>query len=240
MLDFIIYTQPKDKGTVATKDVYSLNELWNAPKSSTLGDLYKIVKQGTLKFTGEIGEYRCFLFTCKYMERHGPSLVEVERPLEFWQSKRGALVISFGFPRTAARVGVALLSLATFGDPTQIVPFPISKQDFLKLKDTVKKLGGTLTLIDIRKASWGGGVLRQLTLKGIRLENIPGLDEVLEVTESIKSLGFMFRSFGTVERKLSFRLVDWGGGQIYSPSDPQPHERAELFKLLEKSMLGLT
>ncbi|MEM2522799.1 MAG: hypothetical protein QXW82_06590 [Candidatus Bathyarchaeia archaeon] len=243
MLDFIIYTQPRVKRGIkaeVAKDTYSLNELWEAPKSSTLKELEKIVKQGTLKFTGEIGEYRCYLFTCKYLERHGPSLVEVERPLEFWQSKEGAFVISFGFPRTAARVGISLLSLAIFGDPTQITPFPISKPDFLRLKDAVKKLGGTITLMDVRKASWGEGVLRQLMLKGLRLENIPGLDEVLERADSIKSLGFMFRSFRTIDRKLSFRLVDWGGGQIYTPADPQPHERAELFKLLEESILGIT
>lgn len=240
MLDFIIYTQPRSKEVLIAKEAYSLNELWNAPKSSGLRDLAKVVKQGTLKWIGDIGEYRCFLFTCTYLERHGPSLVEVERPLEFWQSKKGAFVISFGFPRTAARVGAALLSLAAFGDPTQIVPFPISKQDFLNLKTKVKQLGGTLTMVDIRKASWGGGMLRQLMLKGLGIENIPGLENVLEVTESIKSLGFMFRTFRSIEGKLSFRVTDWGGGQIYSTPNPQPHERAELFKLLEESMLGIT
>lgn len=238
MLDFIIYTQPIDKEARVIEGVYSLSELWDAPQSSTLKELEK-VKQGTLRFIGEIGEYRCYLFNCKYLERHGPSLVEVEQPLEFWQSKKGAFVISFGFPRTAARVGVSLLSLAVFGDPVQITPFPVFKQDFLRLKDVVKKLGGTVTLIDIRKASWGRGVLRQLMLKGRGLENIPGLDEVLEKAETIKSLGFMFRSFRTIDRTLSFRIVDWGGGQIYAPADPLSHERAELFRLLEEALLGV-
>jgi len=240
MLDFIIYTQPIDREPVLVKDTYTLDEFWNAPRSSALRELAKVVKQGTLRFTGEIGEYRCFLFDCYYLERHGPTLVDVQRPLEFWQSKKGALVISFGFPRIAARVGVAFLSFAVFGDPLQIVPFPLSKQDFLNLKAKVKQLGGTLTIVDIRKASWGGGILRQIMLKGLGLENIPGLENVLETSESIKSLGFMFRKFRSIEGKLSFRVTDWGGGQIYAPPNPQPHERAELFKLLEESLLGIT
>jgi hypothetical protein len=241
MIDFILYTQPKGKQVFFSKDEYTLSELRKAPRSSAIKELREVVKEGVLKLAGEIGGYRCFTFTCTYIGRHGPSLVEVrQRPLDFWQSKEGALVISFGFPRTVARVGAALLSLAAFGDPMQIVHFPISKPDFLNLERKVKNHGGTLTLVDIRKVSWGGGTLRQLTIKGRRLEEIPGLEGVLEKTDRISSLGFMLNGLRSVERRLSFRLTDWGGGQIFSPPNPQPHEIAELFRLLEEAFLGLS
>jgi hypothetical protein len=238
MLDFILYTQPKDKQALFEKNEYTLRELRKAPGSSQIKGLDEVVRGGILKLIGEIGEYRYFRFTCSYIERHGPSLVEVKnRPLDFWQSREGVLVVSFGFPRIVARVGIALLSLAAFKDPMQITPFPISQPDFLTLKEKVKSLGGTITLIDIRKVSWGGGVLRHLTMKGKSLERVPGLEEVLEKVEKISSLGFMLKGLKSTERNISFRLTDWGGGQIFSPPDPQPHEKAEFFRFLEETLL---
>jgi len=238
MLDFIIYTQPRKIKFKNDKKIYTIEELKDTPGSSRISELEK-VKEGTLEFVGEIGEYRLFRFICNYIQRHGATLSEVrDRPLEYWQSKNGSLVISFGFPRSVAKVGAALLSFATFGDLAVITEFPIFKSDFLRLKDKVKELNGSLTLIDIRKVSWGSGTLRQLMMKGNKLEKIPGLEEVLQNVERISSLGFLVPSIRDVTRQFSFRLTDWGGGQIYSPPDPQPHELAEFFTFLEESLLG--
>jgi len=237
MLDFIIYTQPRKFKFKNDKKRYTVEELKDAPRSSQISELEK-VKEGTLEFIAEIGEYRLFRFTCSYIQRHGTTLAEVrDRPLDYWQSKNGSLVISFGFPRSVARIGAALLSFATFGDPMLITEFSLFKSDFLRLKDKVKELNGNLTLIDVRKVSWGGGKLRQLMMKGNKLEEVPGLEEVLQNVEKISSLGFSLPSIKSVTRQFSFRLTDWGGGQIYSPPDPQPHELAEFYAFLEESLL---
>ena len=237
MLDFIIYTQPREFKFKNDKKRYTVEELKDAPRSSRIPELEK-VKEGTLEFVAEIGEYRLFRFICSYIQRHGATLAEVrDRPLDYWQSKNGCLVISFGFPRSVAKIGVTLLSFATFGDPMLITEFPLFNSDFLRLKAKVKELNGSLTLIDIRRVSWGGGKLRQLMMKGDKLERIPGLEEVLQNVERISSLGFSIPSIRGVTRQFSFRLTDWGGGQIYSPPDPQPHELAEFFAFLEESLL---
>jgi len=51
-------------------------------------------------------------------------------------------------------------------------------------------------------------------------------------------MGFLLKRLNGSARHISFRVTDWAGGQIYSPSDPLPHEIAKLFGLLEETFFG--
>jgi hypothetical protein len=103
----------------------------------------------------------------------------------------------------------------------------------------VQKLGGTITQLEVIGVSWGEGQLRHLQIKGRRLENIPGFDEVFKKAKKISSIGFSLPNLNNSTRHISFRVLDWGGGQIYSPSDPLPHELAALFNLIENVQFGM-
>ena len=238
MKDFILYLQPKGRTTTLIEERYSLNELKKTPGTSSIPEL-ELVKEGELSQRETLGDYTVFVFSCKYTARHGTSLVTVEREIELWQSKKGVLVVSFGFPRKVAKVATKLISLAIFGDYSLINPFDLTNSDFFKLKERVQKLGGTITQLEVRRVSWGDGQLRHLQIKGRRLENIPGFDEVFKKAKKISSIGFSLPNLNNSTRHISFRVLDWGGGQIYSPSDPLPHELAALFNLIENVLFGM-
>jgi hypothetical protein len=238
MKDFILYLQPKGRTTIPIKEKYPLNELKKTPGTSSISEL-ELVKEGELRQRETLGNYMVFEFACKYIARHGTSLVTVKRGIELWQSRKGVLVVSFGFPRKVAKVATKLLSLAIFGDHSLINAFDLTNSDFFKLKKRVQKLGGTITQFDVRGVSWGGGQLRHLQIKGRGLEKIPGFDEVFEKAKKISSIGFSLPNLNNSTRYISFRILSWGGGQIYSPSDPLPHELAALFNLIENVLFGV-
>lgn len=235
MKDLIFYHQEIGRKTVFEDREYTLKELTGRPGISIPGvpSIGDVVREGKLKLVGDVGEYKMFNFDCVYLASHGDSIVEVQRNIELWQSKEGALVVS-GFPKKAARVGVALLSFATFGDPNAIGIFStITKNNFIDLKKRVASQDGTVILLDVQGVSWGGGTLKHLMMKGRKLEDIPGFDGVLENAKKIVSMGFNFPY--EPGRNISFRMVDWGGGQIYA--DPQTHEMARVFSLVEESLI---
>jgi len=137
MKDFILYLQPRGREILYSKESYLLQELIETAGTSHIAEL-EIVKSGKLRVVDEIGDYRMLMFTCDYIARHGPSLSLVEnRDIELWQSKKGALVASFGFPRKVARVAAKLLSLAAFTDPSLVDSFSVMKSDFLGLRNRV-------------------------------------------------------------------------------------------------------
>jgi hypothetical protein len=237
MKDLIFYHQEIGRKNVFENREYSLKELTGRPGVSVPGvpSIGDVVKEGKLKLVGDVGDYRMFNFACKYLASHGETNVEIERTIELWQSKTGALVVS-GFPNRAARVGIALLSLATFGDPDGIGIFsPITKNNFIDIKKCVMAEDGTVISLDVQGVSWGGGTLKHLMMKGKKLEDIPGFDGVLENAKKVVSMGFSFPY--EPGRNISFRMVDWGGGQIYS--NVQTHEMAKVLALVEESLIHL-
>jgi len=238
MKDFILYLQPKGRSTGPTRETYSLDELKKTQETSLISEL-DLVKEGTLKRQEALGDYTLFEFSCKYTARLGTSLATVARDIELWRSKKGVLVISFGFPRNVAKVATKLLSLAIFGDHSLINSFTITNSDFVMLGRRIEELGGTITQLDVRGVSWGGGQLGHLQIKGRGLERIPGFDEVFKKAKRISSMGFSIPNLNSSTRHISFRISDWGGGQVYSPSDPLPHELANIFKLIENVLFGL-
>ncbi|HDH44157.1 MAG TPA: hypothetical protein ENG66_01960 [Thermococcus sp.] len=237
MKDFILYLQPRKQAVIPIKGEHSLEELKKTPGTSSISEL-EVVKEGELRLLETLGDYRVFVFSCNYTARHGTSLVTVKRDIELWQSIKGVLVISFGFPRKVAKVATKLLSLAMFGDYSLINPFNLTNLDFFELNKEVQKLGGTVTQLEVRGVSWGRGQLRHLQIKGRGLEKIPGFDEIFQKAKRISSMGFSLPSLNNSTRSISFRLLDWGGGQLYSPSDPLPHELGELFNLIEITLFS--
>lgn len=235
MKDFILYLQPKERFAETIEGKHALEELRKSPGTSTISEL-EVVEEGELRQREVLGDYTVFSFSCKYKARHGTSLVTVERDIELWQSRKGVLIISFGFPRKVAKVATKLLSLVTFGDHSWVTSLNLTNSDFLKLNERVQELEGTVTQLEVRGVSWGGGQLGHLKLKGQGLEKIPGFGDVFQSAKRICSMGFSVPSLGGTTRRTSFRVLDWGGGQLYSPPDPLPHELAALFDLLESVM----
>jgi len=239
MKDFILYLQPKgQKKSIKTKK-YDLKDLKNTAGTSSISEL-EIVESGELKFKEELGDYQVFNFSCKYIARLGTSLVTADLNIELWQSKKGVLVVSYGFPRKVANVAIKLLALATLGDYTLINSIIITESNFFELKKKVLALGGTVTQLEGRGVSWGGGRLRQIEIKGLGLEKIPGFDGVFDSAKTINSMGFSLPELDNSTRRISFKIINWGGGQIFSPSDPLPHEQATIFNLIEEIIFGIS
>ena len=235
MKDFIIYVQPRRGAKDATEREYSLDYLERFPGTSRLQEL-EFVRKGKLELIQELEPHKVFKFSCEYLKR----LVAATRPIyasldfKLWQRKRAPLVVTFEAPKKASRVAVSLLSLVTYGDPFAISPITLTVSDFKKLKENVlEKHSGNLTQIILQDIRSEKGTIRRFLVTGSALEQFLNPDELLKDASRVRGMGFAIHSFYG-ERRFSFRIKDWGGGQIYSPANPLDHEISGLLELFEE------
>lgn len=237
MRDFIIYVQPKRGGKGTTERESLLDDLESFPGTSRLQEL-DFVRNGKLKLIQELKPHKAFNFSCQYLKR----LVAATKPIyadlsfDLWQRKHGPLVVTFEAPKKASRVAISLLSLVTYGDPFAISPITLTVSDFRKLKETIlEDHSGNLTQVILQNIRSKKGTIRRFLMTGSELEQFLNLDELLNDTSKVSGMGFAIRSFYG-ERRFSFRIKDWGGGQIYSPANPFDHEISGLLELLEETL----
>lgn len=239
MKDFIIYLQPREQEKILEEKKYCLDELENFPGTSNLEEL-DLVRDGSLRILQDIEPHRVFQFSCKFPIRvvAAKKPVYAELTFDLWQRKHGPIVASFEGRRKASRVAVALLSFVTYGDPYAINPIRLTVSDFRNLMENIlEKHSGTMSQIYLRNIRSKKGKVRRFLMTGSGLEEFLDLDELLQSASDISGMGFVIPSFGG-ERKLSFRIKDWGGGQIYSPANPYDHEISRLLQLLEQVLFG--
>jgi hypothetical protein len=74
-------------------------------------------------------------------------------------------------------------------------------------------------------------------MSGASLEKFLNFDQLLENASKIRGMGFAITPFYG-GRRFSFRIKDWGGGQIYSPAVPLDHEISGLLKLFEEALFS--
>lgn len=237
MKDFIIYVQPSRGGKATTEREYSLDELERFPGSSRISEL-EVVQNGKLKIIQELKPHKVFQFSCEYLKRLVAATKPIFASLNFnlWQRKHGPLVVTFEAPKKASRVAVSLLSLVTYGDPFAISPIRLTVSDFRKLKKNIlEKHSGNLTQVILQNIRSEKGTIRRFLMTGSALEQFLNTDELLEDASKVSGMGFAIRSFYG-ERRFSFRIKDWGGGQIYSPANPLDHEISGLLELFEENL----
>lgn len=239
MKDFIIYTQPRKAERKLEEREYSLDELQKVPGTSSFQEL-ELVKNGTLIKTNELEPYRTFKFSCEILVQLVSATKPVFAPLSFelWQQKHGRLVITFAARKKASRVAVSLLSLVLYGDPFAITPVRLTASDFRNLKEyIIQKYSGNLTHILLHDIRSEAGTVNRLLMSGASLEKFLNFDQLLENASKIRGMGFAITPFYG-GRRFSFRIKDWGGGQIYSPAVPLDHEITGLLKLFEEALFS--
>jgi hypothetical protein len=234
--DFIVYCGSQRRGElkIEAKEL-DIEKLRRWPGTATLSEL-NIIIEGKLKFVGDHPSYKVFRFFSRYYPRI--SRLAKERPsvpieFEVWSVKESPLAIAFDAPMKVARVAIALLSMILYGEPFEILPIKLNSSDFIRLNNIVKEKLGNLTRLHLKGVKVPPGVARKFELTGSNIEKFLNLDEILKRASSVHSLGFIIRP-PVVERALSFRITEWGGGQIYSPPDPLNHEIIFLLNLFEQ------
>jgi len=238
MKDFIVYFQPMGMWEKVRKEL-TLEEIRDLPGTGRLVEL-EVVREGKLEFVHEYNGIRLFRFSCDYKVPKSLSGIGQApfQPLMFELLQRKAgLVTCIQSPKKPSRVAVAVLSYSVFRDPFVISPLRFNTLEFRKLLEVVEKHSGRLSQLSLRWIRSEKGVVRKLEVSGDfgKVLNID-MNTILESTKRVSSMGFVIPSFvggGT----LSFRIADWGGGQIYQPSDPQIHEISNLMALLEEAVL---
>lgn len=214
---------------------YSVDELKNFPGTSQFEEL-ELVRNGRLKIIKEIEPHRIFQFSCEFLIKLVAATKPVSAQLSFelWQRKHGPIVATFEGRRKASKVAVALLSLLLYADPFAINPIKLAVSDFRNLKTNILlKHSGTLSQIFLRNVRSQKGKINRFLMTGSGLEQFLNVDELLDSASSVSGMGFAIPSFRG-ERRFSFRIKDWGGGQIYSPANPLVHEVSSLLELLEE------
>jgi len=240
MKDFVIYLQPKPP-TTPPKEKYSVEELKSLPSSSTLTEL-GLVKGGELSFVRQTEFLNVFSYSGDFQlprPQAAGGVAHVPMNFNVWQQRGGHFVASFMAPKKLSKIAIALLSYATHRDPFLIKPVQLTKSDFISLKDYILKRGGDLKQLifwNIRGSSIGGAKVTQWRLSGSALEKFPDFDEYLKHFPRIRLLGFSFKP--TAEcRDIRFRIIDWGGGQFYSPADPVAHEILQFLDLFDNTLI---
>lgn len=237
MRDFIIYVQPKSGEKAITEREYSLDYLENFPGTSRLREL-EFVRNGKLQLKQELKTHRAFEFSCEYLKRLVAATKPIYAKLNFklWQRKHGPLTVTFEAPKKASRVAVSLLSLIAYGDPFAMNPIFLTISDFRKLKnDILENHSGNLTQVILQNVRSKKGTIRRFLVTGSSLERLLNLDELLADASKASGMGFAIPSFHG-DRRFSFRIKDWGGGQIYSPANPLDHEISGLLELFEENL----
>jgi hypothetical protein len=237
MKDFIIYVQPKIGRKDTAEQEYSLDYLERFPGTSRLQEL-EFVRNGRLRLIRELEPHRVFKFSCEYLKRLVAATKPIYAPLDFelWQRKHAPLTVTFEAPKKASRVAVSLLSLVDYGDPYAISPITLTVSDFKKLKENIlQEHSGHLTQIILQNIRSEKGTVRRFLMTGSALEQFLNLDELLRDASRVSGMGFAIHSFYG-ERRFSFRIKDWGGGQIYSPANPFDHEISGLLELFEENL----
>jgi hypothetical protein len=199
-------------------------------------DELKNISNATLTLTNEAELYRRFEFVGQYSGQQAHLRLSGELKFELWQQKSGKLLMSFDIGRKISRVAMALLAYATLNDPFGITPLWLGKPDFLRLKDQLLKLGANVTQLILQQPNITDAGIRQLQLRGAKLENVPDFDNMLGSSSRIRCLGFMIPATGG-SRAISFRIVEWGGGQIYVPTDLLDHEILSFLDQLETALV---
>ena len=242
MRDFIIFlnTEHKRKPLIKAKEV-SVEELRVYPGSSYLSRELEVVVDGRLIYLGEHPRYNAFKYEVTYYPRISRSVKErvtVSAEFTLWQIKESPLVTGFDIPRAVARIGVALASMILYENPFSMKPVNIMREDFIRLRELIQAKGGKLTRIHVKKRGIFGKF--ELTASNIKVgleEEYPNIDfnELLRSASAIHSVGFSLLP-PVVERLISFRITRWGGGQIYSPSEPFDYEILTVMDLLKEAL----
>jgi hypothetical protein len=240
MKDFVIYLQSRKPDDLA-KQEYSVDELHSLPASGTLSELEKI-EWGHLKLIRQSSLLNVFNFSCKFQLPRPKAVKEdtyAEYDCDIWQQRNGSIVASLDAPKKLSKIIFALLSYATQGDPLLIRPIRLTRSDFLSLKNYIMAKNGDLRqliLWELKDVPGEGAHIRQFRLSGSHLEGLVGFDELLKRAKKIQLLGFGFKPVQE-GREIRFRLIDWGGGQLYTPSDPLDHEIFEFLDLFNQTLI---
>lgn len=244
MKDFRIFFQPIPDSGPKNRNL-TVEDLKESEGTSRLNEL-KYVKKGNLETAKELEGLRIYKYSCEYFGQK-PKSVE-ERPvysasIDVWQPEEQSIAIVFDAPRKVARVGASLLSKLYFGDPFKIQPIDFEAAHFSELWSRVAEMGGTVSQIIANNVPMEGSNLKQIQLKGRGLEEIDAIENLLEQMDEreeeikIRYMGFALK-FPGQDIEFSFRIGEWGGGQIYAPSDFLPTEFLRLLDLFEDSLLS--
>jgi hypothetical protein len=237
MRDFIIYRQLGSTQALS-RTKFTIDELGNANFSPDIQRELANIENATLTLTHEDKLYRRFEFLGQYSGSRAGLRVSGELKFELWQQVNRGLAASFDIKggRAISKVAVTLLAYASLNDPFAITPMWLGKSDFLRLKAHLLKEGANVTQLIVQQPNITDAEIRQLQLRGARLEKVPDFDHMLNTSSRVRCLGFVIPAGGG-SRSISFRIIEWGGGQIYVPTDLYDHEIVSFLDLLENVLI---
>jgi hypothetical protein len=240
MKDFVLYMQAK-KPDDLVKEEYSVDELRSVPASGLLRDLEK-VEWGNLKLIRQSSLLNVFNFSCKF-QLPKPKAVREDvygnYECGIWQQRDGYIVASFDAPKKLSKIIFALLAYATQGDHALIRPIKLLRADFLRLREHIMAKNGDLRqliLWELKDVPGEGAHIRQFRLSGSHLDRLVGFEELLKRAKKVQLLGFGFKP-AQESREIRFRIIDWGGGQLYTPADPLDNEILEFLELFNRTLI---
>jgi hypothetical protein len=220
---------------------FLVDDFKNLPGSNIFEEL-KYIKGGTLTLVRQTELLNIFSFSCKFQLPRpiaSKSVSYADYECQLWQQRQGNIVATINAPKKLARIAVALLSHATQGDPLLIRSVELTRSDFLSLKDYILSRNGDLRqliLWGLKDVSSDGARIKQFRLAGSRLQKLSGFEDLVNRSTKIQLFGFAYKP-NAESRELTFRLISWGGGQLYSPSDPLDNEFFEFLDLFNKVLI---
>jgi len=240
MKDYVIYVLPKRDEVEIKRECSSL-EVSRLPGTSRMAKEFESVRNGRLVLVRDLRSHRLFRFSCGYRVPKGASsrgkALFAELAFDLWQMKEGMFAIGFDAPRNALRIAAASLSYAIYGNPLLVAPLRLSPIHFVRLKNLVLRKSGHITQVILRGVQTPERKFRKFELTGENLEGTPNFDDILHSASRIVCLRFFIPAL-TGDRGMSFRILEWGGGQIYFPPNPLDHEILRWLGFLEEGLFS--
>jgi hypothetical protein len=214
--------------------------LRNAEKNAKkkIEKLRTYVRNERLSLEEESSEHYLLTFSADFRphEHVSTGITPSYEPVNFkiWLDRKSSIVISVGANRIQSKVGVALLSCATAGNPLSIESLRLEKENFLKLKDwvlsTIKEQIKGITIYDVE---YEGQKFEQISLRSNQLGDLLS-GNLLNSASSVKNLSFTVALKYTTTYTLNCRITPTGELRIYSPKKLQDIGLSKIIEVIKE------
>jgi hypothetical protein len=231
-----------DKGIIIESNFEKC--LQNADKNAKkkIEKLQTYVKNEKISLEEENPEYYLLTFSAEFRprERISTGVVPPFVPVNFKIRvvRKNSIVISVGANRRQSKVGIALLSCATTGNPFSIENIQLGKENILKLKDWVlSTIRGQIKGITIYDVEYEGQKFEQISLRSNQLEDSTLSGNLLNSALIVKNLSFTVPSLKDIAYPLNCRITPTGELRISGIAISDPELLALVEKIIEVTVI---
>jgi hypothetical protein len=234
--EFVVILPVRADKPAARKEI-RMKELDELPGLSHIEELDRILG-GTLRIEKEEEDIRECRMVVDFEQRvFGSSYQIKDKPIKIVQ-RRGGCAVAFDCPTFLSRPLAVAFSVCVFGDPNGFEVRSFGRDEMTRIWEHALSIGGKPRLIHLRKIRGESVSIYHVSGRDIcGVEEIGDPVKLMQRAKKIKRLGFSFPPNTLGDSSFYFWVADWGGGTLYDPLDPLPHQLLILAEFFDRALL---